>query len=355
MIDPLVHAATPLAAIRIGDVTGDGVADVVGLEGAVGARSLVVYPQCSSRDLERCRTRERRRRRPVTARYAPVVLRVLAMLAPLLVVRPARADDSRRGRSATSAPVRRPTPPRASRRRRPTSTRRSRTCRSPEIAFSAAQAYRRLYRVDPDPHFVHRAIELYRAYLARVTTGGRVGDAADNLAEMERELDKLKIAGKDIARSRRDARDAERTRLGVGVAISDPAAGDATAVREIGDAAGAPIRGLAAMLDGKPLEPFALVDVTAGRAPARGRRRRLLPRREATRVVAGQAQLVEVELRPRPARVAVTTEADAHIAVDGRPVADAPTPPLALAAGKHLVTIGDAAASRSPRNRRGPR
>lgn len=54
-IEPLVHASSSLTAIRIGDVTGDGVADVVGLDGVVGARSLVVYPQCSSRELERCR------------------------------------------------------------------------------------------------------------------------------------------------------------------------------------------------------------------------------------------------------------------------------------------------------------
>lgn len=54
-IEPLVHASATLTAIRVGDVTGDGVADVVGLEGVVGARSLVVYPQCSSRELERCR------------------------------------------------------------------------------------------------------------------------------------------------------------------------------------------------------------------------------------------------------------------------------------------------------------
>jgi hypothetical protein len=208
----------------------------------------------------------------------------------------------------------------------------------PEIAFSAAQAYRRLYRVDPDPHFVHRAIELYRAYLARVTTGGRVGDASDNLAEMERELDKLKAAGKDIARARRDARDAERTRLGVGVTIADQAAG-AIAVREVGDAAGPPIRGLAATLDGKPLEPFALVDVTAGEHRLTVSADGYFSVERATRAVAGQAQLVEVELRPRPARVAVTTEADAQIAVDGRPVAAAPTPPLELTAGKHLVTI----------------
>ena len=65
----------------------------------------------------------------------------------------------------------------------------------PEIAFSAAQAYRRLYRVEPKPEYVRRAVELYRAYLDKVKTGGRVGDAADNLAEMERELDKLEASG----------------------------------------------------------------------------------------------------------------------------------------------------------------
>jgi hypothetical protein len=55
----------------------------------------------------------------------------------------------------------------------------------PEIAFSAAQAYRRLYRIDPKPEYVKRAVELYRVYLDKVKTGGRVADAADNLADME--------------------------------------------------------------------------------------------------------------------------------------------------------------------------
>ncbi|HET7505622.1 MAG TPA: PEGA domain-containing protein [Kofleriaceae bacterium] len=217
----------------------------------------------------------------------------------------------------------------------------------PEIAFSAAQAYRRLYRVDPDPRHVHRAIELYRAYLARVTTGGRVGDAADNLAEMERELDKLRAAGKDVARSRPTAHD-ERTRLGIGVAITDPDPGPdpgpaelgpgAAAVREIGDA-GAPIRGLTAVLDGKPVEPFALIEVVPGEHRLAVTADGYLPAEKVTRAIAGQAQIVELELRPRPARVAVTTEADARITVDGRAVATAPAPPLELAAGKHLVTI----------------
>lgn len=209
----------------------------------------------------------------------------------------------------------------------------------PEIAFSAAQAYRRLYRVDPEPRFVHRAIELYRAYLAKVTAGGRVGDAADNLAEMEHELDKLAAAGKDTARSRPEARAVERTRLGVGVTIADQPTGDATGMHEVADAAGAQISGLAATLDGRPLEPFALVAVSAGEHTIAVAADGYVTAQKTTRSVAGQAQLIEIELRPRPARVTVTTERDARIAVDGRTVAIAPTAPLELAAGKHLVTI----------------
>ena len=78
----------------------------------------------------------------------------------------------------------------------------------PEIAFSAAQAYRRLYQIEPKPEYVRRSIELYQRYLADVKTGGRVGDAADNLADMKRELAKLEAAG--VSTTRRDRRRSTR-------------------------------------------------------------------------------------------------------------------------------------------------
>jgi hypothetical protein len=65
----------------------------------------------------------------------------------------------------------------------------------PEIAFSAAQAFRKLYQVEPKPEHVKRSIELYEFYLSKVKSGGRVSDAADNLTEMKRERDKLEAAG----------------------------------------------------------------------------------------------------------------------------------------------------------------
>ena len=41
----------PLRAIQVGDVTGDGVDDIVAIRGDAGARSLTVLVQCDSRDL----------------------------------------------------------------------------------------------------------------------------------------------------------------------------------------------------------------------------------------------------------------------------------------------------------------
>jgi len=50
----LLHTATPLTSIEVGDVTGDGIDDVVALEGASGTEALVVFAQCTSRDAASC-------------------------------------------------------------------------------------------------------------------------------------------------------------------------------------------------------------------------------------------------------------------------------------------------------------
>jgi hypothetical protein len=205
----------------------------------------------------------------------------------------------------------------------------------PEIAFSAAQAYRRLYQIEPRPEHVTRAIELYRDYLAKVKTGGRVGDAADNLAEMVREQDKLAAAGIRAGAGPSIA----RTRLGISVTLADQGAAEASVLKEIGDATGETARGLTAKLDGTPVEPFALVEVAATEHVISVAADGYFPVEKKTVAVDGQSALVEVELKPRPAVVAVKTEASARISIDGRPTATTPTAPLALPAGKHLLTI----------------
>jgi hypothetical protein len=205
----------------------------------------------------------------------------------------------------------------------------------PEIAFSAAQAYRRLYRIEPKAEHVKRAIELYRDYLAKVKTGGRVGDAADNLAEMERELDKLAASGIRVGSMSSVA----RTRLGISVTLADQSAADSSVLQEIGDATGEATRGLTATIDGKTVEPFSLVEVDAKEHLVAVSADGYFPVEKKTVAVDGQSALVEVELKPRPALVKVVTEGGARIALDGRPIATTPTPPLEVPAGKHLLTI----------------
>ncbi|MEO8843140.1 MAG: hypothetical protein ABI591_29280 [Kofleriaceae bacterium] len=50
----LLHTTLALGSIQVGDVTGDGIDDVVALEGASGTESLVVFAQCSSRNASSC-------------------------------------------------------------------------------------------------------------------------------------------------------------------------------------------------------------------------------------------------------------------------------------------------------------
>src|SRR6185312_4684665 len=133
----------------------------------------------------------------------------------------------------------------------------------PEIAFSAAQAYRRQYRVDARPEYVARAVALYRIYLDQVKTGGRVADAADAMGEMQHELDKLIKAGVKVSAELA----AEHTQLGVSVTLADAAATPAhmhETMHEISEAQHDAMPPVAASFDGKPVEPFTLVNIEPG-------------------------------------------------------------------------------------------
>ena len=52
--------AADLRSIRVGDVTGDGLDDVVATAGITGAQSILTFAQCSSRQLGGCRTAQER-------------------------------------------------------------------------------------------------------------------------------------------------------------------------------------------------------------------------------------------------------------------------------------------------------
>jgi len=201
----------------------------------------------------------------------------------------------------------------------------------PEIAFSAAQAYRREYQVEAKPAYVARAIELYRAYLDKIHTGGRVADAADGLADMQRELDRLIKAGIKVSAELA----AEHTQLGVNVILSDAVTATGS-VHEVEDAPSTATPALTLTLDGAAIAPFKPTNVAPGahklhiEAPGYDAQDR-----DET-VAQGDFRMVDVTLQAKPARLAIAT--DARVVIDGRDAGAAPNE-VSVAAGKHLVAL----------------
>ena len=204
----------------------------------------------------------------------------------------------------------------------------------PEIAFSTAQAYRRWYRIEPKLESAKRALDLYRIYLGKVKKGGRVGAAGDYVGEMEREVEKLVAAGAKAV----SVAVVERTRLG----ISPQLEVEKQSLQEIVDLPDTAQIKITTTMDGKPIPPFEMVEVEPGPHKVHVEAEGYLPSTTTEYAGKGASQFAEVVLQPRPAKVTVHTTEGAGIKVDGRPAGIAPTPPLELAAGKHVITISRA-------------
>jgi hypothetical protein len=198
----------------------------------------------------------------------------------------------------------------------------------PEIAFSAAQSYRRQYRIDRKIERAERAVELYRLYLDVVKTGGQVGIAADGLDAMERELQKLggtkSIAAPVVQRTTiiiNPQLATERTQGSDGFELSETPDDSAKIV---------------ALLDGKPVPVYEKIDVEPGPHKIHVEVEGYMPTEATERAVKDSNTTANVKVEPRPAKVTVKTEAGVHFRVDGRP---ATGPELALPAGRHVITI----------------
>src|SRR6185295_8731743 len=92
-----------------------------------------------------------------------------------------------------------------------------------------------------------------------------------------------------------NARVVERTRLGINVSLGEPAV-EVAALREIGDATGEQLKGVAITLDGKPVEPFALVDVVPGEHAVKVSADGYFPVEKKQHAVKGASAVVELVL-----------------------------------------------------------
>jgi hypothetical protein len=185
---------------------------------------------------------------------------------------------------------------------------------APEIAFSAAQAYRlgNSLLPRPRPEYIKRAIELYEVYVAANKQGSRVRDAATHLQSLRDLWRDLEAAG--AAKAAQMSYD--RTQLTVWAA-----------------AEGAEVK-----IDGKPATAYAYVDVEPGEHVVAVAAPGHFPFEQLVSVAKGAQVPVAAELRAKPAVVQIATEDGAEIAIDGRPVTLVDGK-VEAAAGKRYLTI----------------
>lgn len=203
----------------------------------------------------------------------------------------------------------------------------------PELAFSAAQAYRRAHRVKANVDHVVRAIELYKFYLSKVTEGGRVADAADNLGEMEREL--VTLGGAKAASASPAA--PKRTRIAVTVSLVGVDA--AVDLKELDERRSGPAITVVTKVDGTAVKADQMVDVTPGTHVVRAEAPGFAPLERTAKVEDGASELIELELAPLPASLSIRTEKGARVSIDGRGIGTAPVAAVSLPAGRHVFTI----------------
>lgn len=186
----------------------------------------------------------------------------------------------------------------------------------PAILFSMAQAERKSYYVDKRPQDLRNAITHYHAYLDQVATGGRRGDAADALAELEpiaARLSPAEGAGQQAAPPE------QKTRIMVTSQTS----------------------GAKAALDGGAPEDVPLIEeVTPGKHHVRVWADGYFDEERDALAAQGSLAALDVPLREKPALLSVKLDTTATVAVDGRPMATTPlAQPLELPSGTHVVTL----------------
>jgi hypothetical protein len=185
----------------------------------------------------------------------------------------------------------------------------------PQIGFSLAQAHRRQYFIDKNPEHLRAAIKLFQEYLARVPEGGRRGDAAQALGELEPLAARM---GSETTASASASAPKDPTRLMV---LAQPE--DATVE-----------------IDGKVTKAGMAMDVTPGKhhvkvsAPGYVSEEKDVPALEHT------LRPVDFALKEKPAKIWVEGPSGATVTIDGRPSGETPLlVPIEVASGTHLVVV----------------
>jgi len=183
----------------------------------------------------------------------------------------------------------------------------------PAIAFSEAQAYRLQYFISKQPAHLRRAVELYHRYIDAQKHGGRVSDAASNLAQLEPLLQQMQAAGTNT---------------------SAPAQVRTTRLMIMAD-----VDGATGQIDGKAGPMPLVAEVSAGEHTVEVTADGYYPVTMKARAVDGEMVPVDVQLKAKPALLDVRAPKGSQVTIDGRPLGTAPLRAAEVPAGHHLVTV----------------
>jgi len=186
----------------------------------------------------------------------------------------------------------------------------------PALAFSLAQAHRLQFYLDRDPLKLERSVELYETYLRQAPSGRRRVDAVDHLATLKPILLRMQQEQR-LEGLRRQRKDETQVMVSTDVA------------------------GAKAAVDDGPLRDAPLVaKIAPGPHEVRVVAEGYASKHLGIQAVEGRLVVVEADLDPLPATLAIQTTSGAEVAVGGRVVGETPLDaPLRLDAGRHLVTL----------------
>jgi hypothetical protein len=186
----------------------------------------------------------------------------------------------------------------------------------PGIVFSMAQAHRRQYYIDKRPDHLRAAIKYYREYVGRVEQGGRRGEAAQALAELEPMAERIE---KTPEPSKPPSEATPATRLMI---LSK-------------------VRGASISVDGaRVVEMPLFAEVKPGKHTLHVSAEGYFPEDREVEALSGLVVTLDVPLREMPGRLALSGADGAQVTIDERSTGVLPLPkPLDVTAGRHLVAV----------------
>lgn len=180
------------------------------------------------------------------------------------------------------------------------------------VLFSLAQAHRKQFVEGGQTYHREAAIELYRAYLAEVKTGGRRADAVQGLEAL--------TAG--------------------GATPTEPGPGSSSVApqRKTQLAIDSSTPGALISIDGgPPAPPQVMVEVAPGRHTVKVTAPGHIEKEFVTQAVDGQITPETYELDEQPAKVQIQKPSGAQVYVDGRDMGE--TSVLSLPSGAHFISV----------------